>query len=546
MSSAPEQRQETVEERDEAPRASNNARPRGPTRKGSEPSSTASSRQSPPPPPQREQAEVGQEASPSSSSAEPFTTELGPTAVETIAGEDLLGREKITAALAGLLAQRDSTDPLSIGLFGHWGSGKSSQVAFVRAALAALPAPRFVHAEFNAWRHERSENLGAALAQSVVEPLIRDLGFFAQLGLAARMVARRHARLRSSLQRDVDSLRVRAANWFHAWAPLLFGPLCIAALIVIAGFVNWESALAKAGSIGAALGVAVLGLQKFVSTNLTGFFKALTIEQPLSAFALPDYSTKLGSAHEIGRTLEELCAARLAGNDAAPGEGDYLLLVVDDLDRCSPKTVKQVFDAVRLVTHLPRVVVMILIDERIAFAAVEKHYEEFGYAGRSPAQVARDYLGKVFQVSLTLPLVDATLARSYVKRKLFGAAADAAGSDAAAPPAPGPRAAAAVPSATVASWEVQRFADLAEATGLVNPRQLWRLKQAWLLLRALVLTPATPQAEAKDWLRRLFETERRLQDYESPPTLTAPGSPAAPALSAADTTVRAVLLPTAP
>jgi hypothetical protein len=75
---------------------------------------------------------------------------------------DLLGIDRDVDALAALIALKDMRPPLSIGLFGEWGSGKSFFMRHLRRRIdgicAGPPAGgvhrfhrRIVHIEFNTW-----------------------------------------------------------------------------------------------------------------------------------------------------------------------------------------------------------------------------------------------------------------------------------------------------------------------------------------------------------------------------------------------------------
>jgi hypothetical protein len=78
---------------------------------------------------------------------------------------------------AALIADATTPMPLSIGLFGEWGSGKSYFMGLLRnriAELAASPDPRYhreiVQIGFNAW-HYADSNLWASLGDEIFEQL---------------------------------------------------------------------------------------------------------------------------------------------------------------------------------------------------------------------------------------------------------------------------------------------------------------------------------------------------------------------------------------
>lgn len=100
-------------------------------------------------------------------------------------GRDHLGIEPDVRAFAALIAARTLAPPLSIGLFGEWGSGKTFFMRKLRDEVArlarearesnamqrALPFyKRIVQIEFNAW-HYSEGNLWASLVQHIFENL---------------------------------------------------------------------------------------------------------------------------------------------------------------------------------------------------------------------------------------------------------------------------------------------------------------------------------------------------------------------------------------
>ena len=98
---------------------------------------------------------------------------------------DLLGIDTEVQAFAALIAARTLVPPLSIGLFGEWGSGKTFFMRALRSAVDSLSAearaaermqrelPFYKHIaqiEFNAW-HYVEGNLWASLVEHILENL---------------------------------------------------------------------------------------------------------------------------------------------------------------------------------------------------------------------------------------------------------------------------------------------------------------------------------------------------------------------------------------
>ena len=84
---------------------------------------------------------------------------------------DLLETFRDAQAIAALVSSRDLHPPLSIGLFGDWGSGKSFLLRQIKAVLAEERPEGFLRhlriVEFNAWQYAES-NLWASLVDAVL------------------------------------------------------------------------------------------------------------------------------------------------------------------------------------------------------------------------------------------------------------------------------------------------------------------------------------------------------------------------------------------
>ncbi|HEY1571786.1 MAG TPA: P-loop NTPase fold protein [Pseudonocardiaceae bacterium] len=75
------------------------------------------------------------------------------------------------AAYAKILASaaRETDGPFTIGVFGEWGTGKTSLRRLVQRELA--PDPRVVTVWFNAWRFEREEHPIIPLVATIVKEI---------------------------------------------------------------------------------------------------------------------------------------------------------------------------------------------------------------------------------------------------------------------------------------------------------------------------------------------------------------------------------------
>ena len=89
---------------------------------------------------------------------------------------DLLNFGVVARAAADLIRQAGGT-PLTIGVSGGWGAGKSTLVKLTKAELeqgasASSDSSRFIVMEFNAWLYQGYEDARQALLQAVSDRLV--------------------------------------------------------------------------------------------------------------------------------------------------------------------------------------------------------------------------------------------------------------------------------------------------------------------------------------------------------------------------------------
>ena len=93
---------------------------------------------------------------------------------------DALGFEPYTNSLSELITEKGIT-PFTIGIFGSWGTGKTSLMLMLKEKLESKDNVRTVW--FNAWKFDDEKQIWAALIQAVLNQLAVSLGENARLKL---------------------------------------------------------------------------------------------------------------------------------------------------------------------------------------------------------------------------------------------------------------------------------------------------------------------------------------------------------------------------
>jgi len=305
---------------------------------------------------------------------------------DEVAKEDQLDVGSYITAFADLIESRDTAPPLTIGIYGSWGMGKSFILEGIasdleartakrpkaRRQLAADPKPPFVNAvhviRFNAWAYSASEIVWPGLVRAIMDQMEKVV-FWSFFGSFSYKFRRNVAR----------NLRRRTGQVF----------VSVALLLVFAAFIFWRTGFDAQLLINAIVLLGVTGLSKVVID---------TLSDPLSKwvgtlFEEEEYGKKIGYMSQIRDDLSEL-EKRLRAQDSR------VLVIIDDLDRCEPDKAVAVLQAIKLLLNFDSFIVCMGIDARIITRAVEKHYEELlGEAGAS----GYEYLDKIVQIPFQIP-----------------------------------------------------------------------------------------------------------------------------------------------
>lgn len=262
-----------------------------------------------------------------------------------------LDYDKLGRGLATIISQ--SEPRFAVGIFGGWGSGKTTLMTAIKAAL---PKRGVVVVDFNAWRFEREPQLLLPLLDTIRDELVR---WSESRGTETR--------------EKVRSIATRIGRVVRALA------------VGLSGQVGLPGAATVSYDLGAAINA-------------------------FSSPVEPEHAQSLYVA--AFRELE-----RAFGEFSSGGE-TRVVVFVDDLDRCLPRSALEVLESIKLFFDLPGFIFVVGLDEDVVERAIRAKLaaDDVNIAAVEAAQAAapsiaasqrlgREYVKKIFQVPCSLPAV---------------------------------------------------------------------------------------------------------------------------------------------
>ncbi|MDI1270499.1 MAG: P-loop NTPase fold protein [Polaromonas sp.] len=274
---------------------------------------------------------------------------------------DYLNFGVVADACANLLQQANGA-PLSIGVSGGWGMGKSSLVRMIaeRLSKAAVPGENtYVVVTFNPWLYQDFEGARSALLQLVGDEVLSQTA-------SNEVLLKKAKRL---LQR-INLLRLVQMGG-EASATIVTG-IPIGAI---------GRAISMAGSL-------------FTPDKGDDKKDDAALLRPAEPVSLPSEIQAFRNALE--ELLDELKIT--------------LVVFVDDLDRCLPKTAISTLESIRLLLFLKRSAFVVAADNEFIRGAVRVHFEGTGIT----SDIATNYFDKLIQVPLHVPRLGVNEAKAYL------------------------------------------------------------------------------------------------------------------------------------
>ncbi len=282
---------------------------------------------------------------------------------------DLLNNEPMAKTIVDLLKEREE-QPLTVGVHGDWGAGKSSILEMIEHAFAGDEERLCL--KFNGWRFQGFEDAKIALIEGIVTELIKRRSLATKATVAVKEIFHRIDVLKAA--KKMGSLAFTVATGLPS-------PDMITGVVdTLKGFASDPGSVANKENLDAAIGHV---------EDLIKPAEGRNVPEEIEAFR---------------KSFAELL--KLA-------KVKQLVVLIDDLDRCLPDTAIETLEAVRLFVFMPHTAFVVAADEAMIGYAVRKHFPDLPET-TGPRDYARNYLEKLIQVPFRIPSLGQTETRIYV------------------------------------------------------------------------------------------------------------------------------------
>lgn len=251
--------------------------------------------------------------------------------------------------------------PSTIGVYGDWGSGKSSLMQMVEEKIMAEHKKDACCIRFNGWLFEGYEDAKTAFCGSILDALRTEKTIPAQVKTRI-----------TKLLKKVDGKKILMKGGSVALDILLTGGL---------------------GSITYLTIDAITNALKDKLTNAN----AADIKNVLKDVLTENKNQSTSNRNDIKIFQEEF--KKILDESKI----EHLVIFVDELDRCTPDTILDIFAAMRLFLFVEKTSFIIGADSRLVDYAIKSRYKNI--AGNE-LDISKEYLEKLIQYPVTIPKLD--------------------------------------------------------------------------------------------------------------------------------------------
>ena len=294
--------------------------------------------------------------------------------------KDLLGFN-VHASLLKSVVTKEKNLPITIGLYGDWGSGKSSVLEILKEQLKDDEDTVVVY--FDGWTFESFDDAKIALIQGIVDELEKNKKFLSKVGDGL-----------SDLKDDFVKLK-DSINWMR-----LLKATAKMVVPTIAAFSTGGASIIP--TIALALKDNQHSLNSIIEEGrLEEFLKQNVVKE--------EEEKKYAAVREFRSDFEKLIQKSKQGK---------VVILIDDLDRCLPRHIIDSLEAIKLFLNVPKTAFVIAADEFIVSNAIKSEYKSLIDASNdgegNREDLGKSYMEKFIQLPYHLPTLSRKEVETYV------------------------------------------------------------------------------------------------------------------------------------
>lgn len=279
---------------------------------------------------------------------------------------DFLDFEYLTKTVTDIINNK-SLSPSSIGVYGNWGSGKSSLMQMCMEELSKEKTTLCI--KFNGWLFEGYEDAKTALIGTILDKINKE-----------KTLTEKAKGILNKLYKNTDKLKLASMGLKYGIDFLTTGGIGTIADITV------KSILSKIKD--KASNVSETDIDKILKKE----FESEELRKNIKTFQ-KDF-TELLKESKI----------------------DKLVVFIDELDRCNPDTILDTLEAIRLFLFTKNTSFVIGADERHVIYSVRKKYSEIE---GNQIDIGKEYLEKMIQYPIRIPQLSSREVEFYILCLLF-------------------------------------------------------------------------------------------------------------------------------
>lgn len=259
--------------------------------------------------------------------------------------------------------------PITIGLYGDWGSGKSSVLKILEKELEEDKDSIVIY--FDGWTFESFDDAKLALIQGIVDELEKSEKFKEKVKDKAEDIKNAFSKLKKSIN-WMRILKVTAKSAIPVLSASMTGGLSVIPMLISA-FQEHKD-------------------------DLTDILTGEKAEEFLKDIIGTDKEEKKYAAvREFRNDFSDLIKK---------SKYEKVIILIDDLDRCLPRHIIENLEAIKLFLNVPGTAFVIAADEYIVSNAIKSEYQSLIKASeqdRSGHNIGEAYMEKFIQLPYRLP-----------------------------------------------------------------------------------------------------------------------------------------------